>query len=476
MSWFTIWVIIYVAVIAFFTIKHLKNKSIDVYLINNRNTKTLPLVFTILATFVGGGASMGLMAMGYESGFAAVIVGMAFFIGFFILQKYAAKIHSLGVELNIYSFPEFLNRAFLKRHRLATFPKLFSSLVSGVNIFIFFFLLAAQFVGMATLLKFSFDMNYIPAAVLSCVIVIAYTALAGLGGVILTDTIQFVVIIIMMFFIFIPGSLADTEYLTLLPKLPKELLYGTAEGIPFMIAVPIFVSWSVLVRPDIWQRLLAANSDKTAKKVSVWSAIGMFPFYILFPLVGMAVRLTHEGAINPKDAPYLFLEAHSNEFVLGFAVVGLLAALMSSGDSFLNVISLTAVRDFEGWRSTDIPKSKLKKYIIMATVAFGFVAMVIALNFSKIVDLMVVGLSTISIFVPVTLLALKKKNAYRYKYVAFGSLLSGFIVNFFFFIWGVINPEAFNPKSSFIPAFIIATIYLLIGVKLVNQKQNVAKI
>jgi len=65
----------------------------------------------------------------------------------------------------------------------------------------------------------------------------------------------------------------------------------------------------------------------------------ILPFYILFPLVGIAVKLTHIEAVSPKDVTYIFLSAHCNEFVLGFAVVGMLAALMSSGDSFLNIIN-----------------------------------------------------------------------------------------------------------------------------------------
>ena len=48
----------------------------------------------MLATFVGGGTSIGLMAMGYESGFAAVGIGIAYVIGFMIMTRYSGKIRS----------------------------------------------------------------------------------------------------------------------------------------------------------------------------------------------------------------------------------------------------------------------------------------------------------------------------------------------------------------------------------------------
>lgn len=112
MSWLLFWIIIYLTVIIFLTLKHVKSTDLENYLVNNRKTKTLPLVFTTLATFVGGGTSIGLMAMGYESGFAGVGIGIAYVIGFFILSFFASKIHNSGRENKIYSFPQFLNKKY----------------------------------------------------------------------------------------------------------------------------------------------------------------------------------------------------------------------------------------------------------------------------------------------------------------------------------------------------------------------------
>jgi hypothetical protein len=43
-------------------------------------------------------------------------------------------------------------------------------------------------------------------------------------------------------------------------------------------------------------------------------------------------------------------------------------------------------------------------------------------------------------------------------------------VNLFFFTWGILAPDQFESKSSFIPAFIVALVVLVIGVKL-SKKQ-----
>lgn len=478
MGWLIFWIILYLILIITLSLRHLKTSDLDQYLVNNRSTRTVPLVFTILATFVGGGTSIGLMALGYESGFAAVAIGVAYIIGFGIMWKYAGRIRNYGAKYNIYSFPHFLNHTYTTE-KDKTFSKIFSATVSGVNIFIFFFILSAQFVAMASLLKFTFEIGYTSSVIISAFIIITYTAIAGLSGVIITDTIQFIAIVIMIVLIFIPGIITDTEMFTKLNELPRDMLNGTHLGIVFLVGTPIFLSWSVLARMDIWQRILAARSDKVARKVSLWSGLGMLPFYIIFPMVGMAIRLVVDYEITPDQTAgvaYLFIDRHSSGFLMGFAVVGLLSALMSSGDSFLNIISISAVKDFVGWgRNNGLSPKKTHNSIRIATFIFGAIALTMALVFPNIVDLMVVGISTITIFAPITLFALIVKNPFAYRKAVLISLLVAFIVNLLLFIWGVVSPESFSAKSSFVPSIIIETIVLIIGMKLTKIPQSITE-
>ncbi|MBS4013752.1 MAG: hypothetical protein KGZ97_08330 [Bacteroidetes bacterium] len=463
MNWFVFWIIVYLGILIYFTLKHVKYTDIDGYLINNRKTSTFALVFTTLATFVGGGVCMGLIAMGFTSGFAAVAVGLAYVIGFFLLFFFAAKIRRIGVERNIYSFAEFLNRSYINENDGNAFPKVFSGLISGINIVIFFFLTAAQFVGMATLLSYAFDVGYVYAAGISFLIVILYTALAGLSGVIITDIIQFSVICFMIVFVFIPGIWIDTDGFTGLNSLPETFLNGSHEGWVFLIALPLLLSPSVLTRMDIWQRILAAGSEKIAKKTAIISGVSMLPFYLIFPLVGMAVRLNLGADVDSNDAMHLFLERNTGQFLLGFSIIGLLAALMSSADSFLNIVAITAIRDFSSWKNTTASKPLHFKRIRIAVVVFGAVALGMALYFADIVELFIAGITLNIIFAPVCLFALLKRDAFKYKYVAFYSILSGTVVIAIMFIIGFTNTDSGLLKIAFIPATLVSAIVLLIG-------------
>jgi Na+/proline symporter len=284
----------------------------------------------------------------------------------------------------------------------------------------------------------------------------------------------------MIIVIFIPGIMADTDSFSRLGELPAEMLNGTELGLGFLIGTMLFLPWSVLVRMDVWQRILAAKSEKIAKKVSFWSGMGMLPFYFIFPLVGMAMKIILDYDLDEKesaDVAYLFINRHSGGFIMAFAVVGLLSALMSSGDSFLNIISISAVKDFVGWgkKKGEVSKEKAHQMIRISTIIFGVVALFIALVFPNIVDLMVVGISTITIFAPITILALVSKNAFAYRKAALSSILVAFVINLVLFSWGIIFPDQFQAKTSFVPSFILGTVVLLIGVKLTRVNPDAAK-
>jgi amino acid permease len=84
---------------------------------------------------------------------------------------------------------------------------------------------------------------------------------------------------------------------------------------------------------------------------------------------------------------------------------------------------------------------------------------------------MVVGISTITIFAPITLFALISKNAFAYRKVALFSILTAFVINLILFTYGTMVPEQFQAKTSFVPAFVVGSLVLVIGVLVSKPKK-----
>ncbi|MDY0160604.1 MAG: hypothetical protein RBR64_04645, partial [Bacteroidales bacterium] len=146
--------------------------------------------------------------------------------------------------------------------------------------------------------------------------------------------------------------------------------------------------------------------------------------------------------------------------------------LMSSADSFLNIVAMTAVRDFTGWKENNISNEAAFKWIRIAVIAFGMLALAMALFFADIVNLFVAGITLNIIFTPVTFLALIKKDVYKYKFASFYSILSGTIVIIILFTLGFATHNDSILKMAFIPATIIAGIVLLVGIQIQNRKKK----
>ncbi len=470
MNWIVFFLVIYLLGLIYMSIKDMKKTSLEKYLINNRNTKLIPLLFSSLATFVGGGVSIGLITMGYQGGFAVIAVGISYVLGFILFSFFAKNVNKIGREDGIYSFVGYLNKRFESSNN--NFNRLFSSVVNFTNIFIVFFLLAVQFVGIASMLEYFLEIDYKIAVVVAAFVVIFYTTVAGLSGVIITDFIQFILLIIVIIVIFIPGVLNDTQLFSNLNSLPSSFLNGTAFGKVFLFGLPLFFMPTVFVQISIWQRVLAAKNGKIAKKTMLYSGLGMLPFYLVFPLVGMSVLLTNGNISNDNHSTFIFLTNHSNNFMLGFALIGLLSALMSSGDSFLNIISISTVKDFKGWLPKTMNSKKEFLILRITTLIYGFLALFLAINYSDIVDLFVIGSSAIVVFVPCTFHSFIIKNVSKYRWSAIISIILGCFINIFVFVYSTNNPDIFEPKASFVLAFIFALLTYLVGNLIISIREK----
>lgn len=463
-----IWLLIYLVLVFALLLKYLGKSTVSMYCLNKRRTGTAMLVATSLATTIGGGVVVGLIAIGYEAGIVGFFIGLAYAIGLIIVAYFAPRIYEYATENNILSFPNFLNHRYYGEKRGA-----FNYLVTLVNMFVFFFLLAAQFVAMAVLIKHVFGLHYSYALGISALVVVAYTTMAGLSGVFVTDAIQFVFIVIITLVLFLPRalSLGAGNW----GALPRTHLIGTGYGAVFFVGLLFFIP-ATIVRMEIWQRILAAKTPSVARRACMVTAFCLLPFYAIFPVIGMAVRAVGTELVKPDGAAYSFIGANFDGHLEGLIFVGILAALMSSADSFLNLLAISAVKDLGiggGQRLwglvTSVEESEEKgeadkilvRRLRLAALTLGLTAVVVAVIVPDLVDLIVVGTSSVVIFTPATVAVIVKKKAARVS-SAVWSIVSGFVVNLLIFGSATAGLIKFEAKASYVPALFVATVVFFV--------------
>ena len=204
--------------------------------------------------------------------------------------------------------------------------------------------------------------------------------------------------------------------------------------------------------------------------------LGPFYYYLLSPFyfLGGGNPVWAAAGLCSIAVGAVFLLFYLGKKFWGYPV-GLLAALMSSADSFLNVISISAIRDFAGWKKRyggrELSAGQQYRLIRLAALVLGLLALVLALLLPEIVNLMVVGIGTIAVFVPATLLALMHHHPATYRKAAAWSIFIGFAVNVIFFAIGLRHPGVIEPKTSFIPAFLMSMFVLGLGM-LIQRRQR----
>jgi solute:Na+ symporter, SSS family len=317
-----------------------------------------PLVgFGLIAANFSGTQYLGLAGAGYEQGIAVwnyewmaalVLVIFAFFILPFYLQT------------RIQTMPEFLEKRYDRRSRYA---------FSGFSIFTGMFIdsAGAMFAG-ALVLRLLFP--EVPFAVHIAAIAIlggVYVILGGLQAVMITDTVQGVLLLITGGIIFVAAfSQFDFDW-GVLPELAGE------DG--WTVAPPPdddFLPWPGIFTGVLWlgfyywtsnhvvvQKVLSAKSIDHGRWGALFAGFMQLPLLVLLIFPGILARDVFEDLDDPDMAWPALLFEYLPIGIRGVAVAALVAALMSTLDSVLNGASSLVVNDFVKTRDREFDEKQL---------------------------------------------------------------------------------------------------------------------
>ena len=450
-------------IIISFAIGLWKSKGINLagFIASRNSIGFWPILLSLVATIVGGGMFFGVGQMGYEAGIIGYVIGACYIVGFILLGLAIPKIRKLFENKNYLSMIDMVDGEYKSHKTTIAF--------AIVNFFIFFFILAAQFLVLGTFLNFFAGVQLTYAILLVAMVVaglniIVYSIVGGIKKDIATDVFQMIMIIV--------GSLLLISILfkpttwTSISTLPAIYFTGLGYGAVFLIAAVIFFIPLIFVRFDFWQRILAAENEKVARKAFFVAGPLTFIFYLIFTTIGMYAKSS--GIPDAKIATLgLITQSFSGAFYV-IIILAFLAAVMSTADTALNVASVSFARLFKREKWTKYLETKehdkdLLKFTKVSATIIGLCSVVVAFIIPNLVDLLVASFTALLILAPTTfaLLFSKRPNATA----AFYSMTFGFIV----FI-GLIS---FIPKEAFVVGVIVSILTYFIVNKLSKRKLKI---
>ncbi len=408
--------VVYFALVVAIGLWTKRREAVGDFLIGSRSVGTAMTTASLCAV-MGGMVLGGGTEMGYEFGAGALWLTAGTAGGLVLLGIVAARIRKLADEHGFLTLSDYLFLQFDAK----------TGYLGALLLFVaFLFLLAAQFIVGGRLFAALTPIDYPVAVFLMGGITLAYVLLGGFKAVVRTDLLQFAVMALV--FIFLLPAHIDFEQ--------TQFDFDIGSPGPLRM-IGFFLSGvaGIFVGADIWQRIYSARDRRVARNSLYLSAVVWTVMGCCLVLLGMAAR--DAGGLTADGALFYGLYELLPPALAGVATVAVLAALMSTIDTEVFLLSSSVAKDFVA-RSRELDPEGMTRVIRFAMVGVTLPAMLMAIYWPSILNALFVFLSLLIAMFPVLLVSLYRPVAPN---IAFASMLTGGLLLAPAFLLGWINPD-----------------------------------
>ena len=386
-------VVVYLAGMLAIGILYSKNNNSEDFYLGGRKLGPIVTAMSTEASDMSAYLLMGVPGVALfcgvaEASWTAIGLALGTYLNWLIVAKrlrlYSAKLHAITV-------PDFIAARFRDN------TKMIETLGALVIIIFFVPYTASGFSACGKLFNSLFGFDYMTSMLVSAAVIVAYCAMGGFMAASVTSLIQslvmtFALIVVLFFGINVSGGwdavVANAKeipgYLSLTAS---TSIQATEAGryTPFMIASTLAWGLGYFGMPQVLLRFMGIRSEKElrlSRRVAiVWVVISMAAAV----LIGIVARsVTGLDYLSNSDAENVFIDAATRflpPVLAGFACAGVLAAAISSSDSYL-LISASAVSQniYRGILKKNATEKQVMWCTRITLTVITLIAMVIAWN------------------------------------------------------------------------------------------------
>jgi len=359
-------------------------KGLDDFVLGGRSIGPVAAAISERASGESSWFLLGLPGAAYALGFTEFwsVIGIAFGI-FFSWRFLALPLRRETEKYGALTIPDYFEARFGDKSR--------SLRIVSMGIIIFFYTLyvAAQFVGGGKLLNAAFGLDPTWGLVVTAVVVMLYTLLGGFLAVVWTDVVQgfmmaFVALILPILAVIKMGGpgeavarlndVGGTFSMTMdAGKTGQALIFGVMLG---------SLSWGLgyLGQPHLLTRYMAIKRPADIRKGTMIAMIWVLVAYWGAAMIGITGAGLFETPLADQEQvmPLLARELLPG-WIAGLMLAGAIAAMMSTADSQLIVVTSSVVEDFYV-KLLGIKKDPRTLVLIsrIATIVIAAIALVLA--------------------------------------------------------------------------------------------------
>ena len=337
-----------------------KNENVGDFYLGGRKLGPFVTAMSAEASDMSSYLLMGLPGLAYLSGVADVgwtAIGLAIgtYLNWLVVAK---KIRIYTHRLDAITIPDFFSRRYHDEKNILM-------CIAAVVIIIFFIpYTASGFAACGKLFSTLFGVNYIPAMVISAIVIVAYTTLGGFLAASTTDFVQSIVMTLAIIVVFGFGITKVGSFEAVMANAQSMAGYfsltqihdaATGTASPYgILTIFSMLAWGLgyFGMPHVLLRFMAIEDVKKLKLsrrvATVWVVISMF-VAVFIGVVGNA--MSKVGVIPTLEDPETIIIVVAGvisqhgvlaAIVAGLILAGILAATMSTADSQLLAASSSA--------------------------------------------------------------------------------------------------------------------------------------
>lgn len=427
--------VIYFIVLLFAVTKEKKNNNVLDYFFAGRSLPFWALSITFIASWWGAGSAISTADLAYEDGLGAFwYYGVPVLISTFLMIIFSKAIRRVA----------YLTQGEMMKAR---YSRTTAKILSVLILMFMIFTAASQMVGIGNFFGTYMGLKYEWAVLIGTGIVLIYSLFGGFRGVVLTDIIQFVLLLcsaLIVFFTAMKQSGGFSEIHAVADMLGKNDYMSFTAGASKYMSYVITFGCAWMIQANVWQRISAAQSDKDARKMTVMSLISYIPLYLIVVFTGMAGLVIFDKM--PEGGIVTAIVMNYMPPLLGALVfVGISAAIMSTMDSLINTGAMTLTIDLYPHQNNEQKKLTFSR---IATLLVTVIALIISLRIRSILEVSWIAsdIITTGVFIPLIAGFIWRRGNSN---GAMASMIGGFVYCIYnLLIWFGVNLPSFWELQS----------------------------
>jgi Na+/proline symporter len=430
------------------------------YSLGDRNFTTATLVSTLVATWVCGEFFYTILIETYKNGLYSLIPLLCNTLSFLSIFYYFAP--RMGEFLGKMSIAEAMGDLYGEKVRLITSVAGFIC-VAGI--------IAVQLKIAGSIFEYVLNVKSIYGILLAGFIVTLYSTLGGIKSVTFTDVIQFFAfgtIIPVITYFFFTRFVDSTNILTFINEHPNYNLskvldisdnkFWSMLFLCFYMAIPSF-------NPAIFQRISMCRNVRQVQRSFYILSFFVFVLTLIVAWLGVVLNYNFE-LLNDNDVIKTLFD-NTPPVYKGLLLIGIMAMIMSTIDSYINSSSVLITHDF-----LNVFRKLNDELLTARIVSFLLGTIGILLSLKDIGIFRLIVLSSSFYMCTVTVPFIMAILGYRtpYKGVVISGIFAGILVNT---LWIILNITVID---GVIPAMFANWLVLVIMHKYYHSKNCQKKI